>query len=77
VPVDGAWTLNQDDMIEVLRQIRPKIVIPMHIFTQATLDKFLTKIADFYAVRPVASRTLVLSRSELPGEAQVVVLPGR
>jgi len=77
VPVDGAWTLNQDDMIEVLRQIRPKIVIPMHIFTQATLDKFLTKIADFYAVRPATSRTLVFSRSELPGEAQIVVLPGR
>ena len=77
VPVDGAWTLNQDDMIEVLRQIRPKIVIPMHIFTQATLDKFLTKIADFYAVLPATSRTLVLSRSKLPGEAQVVVLPGR
>jgi len=77
VPVDGAWTLNQDDMIEVLRQIQPKIVIPMHIFTQTTLDKFLTKIADFYAVRRVDSRTLVLSRSELPREAQVVVLPGR
>ena len=77
VPVDGAWTLSQDDMIEVLRQIRPKIIIPMHIFTQATLDKFLTKIAGLYSVRSAASRTLVLARSELPGETQVVVLPGR
>ena len=77
VPVDGVWTLNQDDMIEVLRQIGPKIIIPMHIFTQATLDKFLTKIGDLYAVRPAASRTLVLTRSELPSEAQIVVLPGR
>jgi L-ascorbate metabolism protein UlaG (beta-lactamase superfamily) len=77
VPVDGVWTLNQDEMIEVLRQIDPKIIIPMHIFTQATLDKFLTKIGDLYAVRPTASRTLVLTRSELPSEAQIVVLPGR
>jgi L-ascorbate metabolism protein UlaG (beta-lactamase superfamily) len=77
VPVDGVWTLNQDEMIEVLRQIEPKIIIPMHIFTQATLDKFLTKIGDLYAVRPAASRTLVLTRSELPSEAQIVVLPGR
>jgi L-ascorbate metabolism protein UlaG (beta-lactamase superfamily) len=37
VPVDGVWTLNQEDMIEVLQQIRPKLVIPMHIFTRATL----------------------------------------
>jgi L-ascorbate metabolism protein UlaG (beta-lactamase superfamily) len=77
VPVDGAWTLNQDEMIEVLRQIKPKIVIPMHIFTQATLDKFLTKIGDFYAVRSASSRTLVLTRSGLPTDPEVVVLPGR
>jgi L-ascorbate metabolism protein UlaG (beta-lactamase superfamily) len=77
VPVDGVWTLNQDDMIEVLRQIGPKIIIPMHIFTQATLEKFLTKVGDLYAVRPAASRTLVLTRSELPSKAQVVILPGR
>jgi L-ascorbate metabolism protein UlaG (beta-lactamase superfamily) len=77
VPVDGAWTLNQDEMIEVLGQIKPKVVIPMHIFTQATLDKFLTKIGDFYAVRSASSRTLVLTRSGLPTSAEVVVLPGR
>lgn len=77
VPVDGAWTLNQDEMIDVLRQIQPKIIIPMHIFTQATLDKFLTKIGNFYAVRHAPSPTFVLARSELPDETQVVVLPGR
>jgi L-ascorbate metabolism protein UlaG (beta-lactamase superfamily) len=77
VPVDGAWTLNQDDVIEVLRQIQPKIVIPMHIFTQTTPDKFLTKITGLYFVRSAASRTLVVARSELPGEAQVMVLAGR
>jgi L-ascorbate metabolism protein UlaG (beta-lactamase superfamily) len=76
VPVDGAWTLNQDDMIGVLQQIKPKIIIPMHIFTQATLDKFLTKIGDLYAVRHATSRTMVLTRSELPTSAEVVVLPG-
>ena len=77
VPVDGAWTLNQDDMIEALREIKPKIIIPMHIFTQATLDKFLTKIGDLYVVRHATDRTLVLARSELPSETQIVVLPGR
>jgi L-ascorbate metabolism protein UlaG (beta-lactamase superfamily) len=75
VPVDGAWTLNQDDMIGVLQQIAPKIVIPMHIFTQATLDKFLTKIGGLYSVRRATSRTMLLTRSELPAGAEVVVLP--
>jgi hypothetical protein len=49
----------------------------MHIFTQATLDKFLIKIGDFYAVRHAAAPTVVLTRSELPGEPEIVVLPGR
>lgn len=77
VPVDGAWTLNQQDMIEVLQQIKPKIIIPMHIFTEATLDKFLTKIGDLYAVRRASGRTLVLTRAGLPDPAEIVVLPGR
>ncbi len=66
-------------MIEVLRQIKPKIIIPMHIFTQATLDKFLTRIGDSYAVRHAEAPTVVLiiTRSELPAEPEVMVLPGR
>jgi L-ascorbate metabolism protein UlaG (beta-lactamase superfamily) len=77
VPIDGVWTLNQDEMIEVLRQIQPKIIIPMHIFTRATLDKFLTRIGDSYAVRHAEAPTVALTRSELPAEPEIMVLPGR
>src|ERR1700737_5012187 len=76
VPVDGVWTLNQDDMIEVLRQIKPKIIIPMHIFTQEILDKFLKKMGVFYVVQRGERRTLVLTRSALPAEPEIMVLPG-
>ena len=76
VPIDGVWTLNQDDMIEVLGQIKPKIVIPMHIFTPATLDKFLTKIAGLYAVQHAEGRTIDLTRSGLPERAEILVIPG-
>jgi L-ascorbate metabolism protein UlaG (beta-lactamase superfamily) len=75
-PVDGVWTLNQEDMIEVLQQIKPKIIIPMHIFTRATLDKFLARIGGLYAIRNATDRTVVLSRAELPERAEVLVLPG-
>jgi L-ascorbate metabolism protein UlaG (beta-lactamase superfamily) len=75
-PIDGMWTLNQEDMIAVLQQIKPKIVLPMHIFTRATLDKFLTRIGDLFAVRNASSHTVVLSRSELPEKPEIVVLHG-
>ena len=77
VPVDGAWTLNQDDMIAVLQQIRPKIAIPMHVFSQATLDKFLARAAEFYTVRRAEEPAIVLSRAGLPAVPEVLVLPGR
>jgi L-ascorbate metabolism protein UlaG (beta-lactamase superfamily) len=77
VPVDGAWTLNQDDMIAVLQQIKPKIAIPMHVFTQATLDKFLARAAEFCTVRRAAEPAVVLSRAGLPASPEVLVLPGR
>lgn len=75
-PVDGVWTLNREDMIEVLPQIKPKIMLPMHIFTRAILDKFLTRIAGLYRVENAASSTVVLSRSEMPEMTEILVLPG-
>ena len=76
VPVDGTYTLNQEEMIEVLRQIGPKLVIPMHIFTQASLERFLARASGFYAVRREPSPTLLFSRAELPETPSIVVLAG-
>ena len=63
-------------MIEVLRQIGPKLVIPMHIFSQASLERFLSRADGFYAVRRETAPTLVLSRAELPETPSILVLPG-
>ena len=77
VPVDGAWTLGQDEMIGVLRQIKPKVVLPMHVFTQATLDRFLARGGEFYGVRRETEPVLKLSRADLPAIPEIRVLPGR
>ena len=77
VPVDGALTLNQEDMIAVLQQIKPRIVIPMHVFTQARLDSFLARAEAHYRVRQMAEPRLLLSRADLPAEPEILVLPGR
>jgi len=75
VPIDGVWTLNQEEMIEVLQQIKPKIVIPMHIFSRATLEKFLTRIGDLYTVRHAPSSAIRLARSQLPEKPELIVVP--
>jgi L-ascorbate metabolism protein UlaG (beta-lactamase superfamily) len=77
VPIDGSYTLNQEEMIEVLRQIGSKLVIPMHIFTQASLERFLARAAGFFAVRRDIGTTVVLSRTELSATPEILVLAGR
>lgn len=82
VPVDGAYTLNVAQMIEVMDQIRAPLVIPMHYFTTDGLDRFLARIQAKvdgvrYAIQFNDSATIVLSRSMLPDPPEVRVLPGR
>jgi L-ascorbate metabolism protein UlaG (beta-lactamase superfamily) len=77
VPVDGAYTLNQEEMVEVLRQIGPKLVLPMHIFGRTTLDRFLARLGEHYKVRWADEPRIVLTRETLPPQPELVVLPGR
>jgi L-ascorbate metabolism protein UlaG (beta-lactamase superfamily) len=77
VPVDGAYTLNQEDMVKVLRQIGPKLVLPMHIFGQTTLDRFLARLGEHYRVRRADEPKIMLTRASLPAQPELIVLPGR
>lgn len=75
-PIDGAFTLNQVDVIEVIDSIHPRIVIPMHYFGQAVLDRFVKRIGDRYEVHYSDLAAIPLQRSMLPEKTQVWVLPG-
>ena len=77
VPVDGALTLNQEEMIGVLQQIKPKIAIPMHVFSEARLDRFLARAGEHYQVRRMAEPRILLARADLPAMPEILVLPGR
>ncbi len=75
-PIDGAFTLSQVDMMEVIEAIHPRLVIPMHYFGQAVLDRFIKRVSDRYEVHYGDSAAIPLRRSELPARTEVWVLPG-
>jgi L-ascorbate metabolism protein UlaG (beta-lactamase superfamily) len=75
VPVDGAWTMSQEEMAQVVRQIGAPVVIPMHYFGRSVLGRFLALVQGEYAVETRETPELVLSRATLPRKT-VVVLPG-
>lgn len=77
VPVDGSYTLDLPGMMEVLRDIRAPLIIPMHYFSRSTLERFLVRAREQFEVTETDSPSLVLSRATLPTRQEVRVLPGR
>lgn len=75
-PVDGSRTLSTDDMIDVLRNIQAPLVVPMHFFGMATLDRFLAKMQEYYDVERTGARSITVSRESLPKIPTVMVLSG-
>jgi L-ascorbate metabolism protein UlaG (beta-lactamase superfamily) len=77
VPVDGTFTLNVDGMVEVLKQINAPLAIPMHVFGQGTLERFLEAMGTIYETERSLTPTVVVSRATLPAKPKMLVLPGR
>ena len=73
-PIDGAWTMAQGLMAEVVGQIRPAIVIPMHYTAGGLTERFARLIAGRYETVYSDSPTLTVSRRNLPW-GKMVVLP--
>ncbi|HLT77367.1 MAG TPA: MBL fold metallo-hydrolase [Ferrovibrio sp.] len=76
VPVDGGFTLNIVEMQEVVAQLQAPLVIPMHYFSEATLERFLARMRDSHEIRLNDSATVVVSRATLPKQRTLLVLPG-
>jgi len=49
----------------------------MHIFSEATLERFLARAAEHYKLRRADKPRIVLTRAEMPAEPEILVLPGR
>lgn len=74
-PVDGAYTLGQRDMMEVIDQVKAPLTIPMHFFTPRVLEHFLALASDRYPVRRAAGSSVTLSRAMLPKTPTILVVP--
>jgi L-ascorbate metabolism protein UlaG (beta-lactamase superfamily) len=77
VPVDGSATLDLEGMFEVLTAIKAPLMVPMHYFSAYTLQRFLTRARQTWAVEMSAVPSFVMSKTTLPTSPKVLVLPGR
>jgi L-ascorbate metabolism protein UlaG (beta-lactamase superfamily) len=76
VPVDGSYTLDLEGMIEVLRALKARLMIPMHYFRAATLDRFLSRVRQDWEVEISAVPSVILAKNTLPAKPKLLVLPG-
>lgn len=76
IPVGGVYTINTEDAIEVINQIEPRIVIPMHYKVEG-LNIELDKIDKFAKEMGNGKRVpkLVIKKKDLPsGETEVIIM---
>lgn len=76
VPVDGSYTIAQASMINVIKLLRARIVLPMHYFGPTTLRRFLDGLGEEFDVEISPTPEIILSEATLPSAPKVLVLPG-
>ena len=74
--VDGNLTLDLDGMVEVLHSLKAPLIIPMHIFSSFTLNRFLDRMRQDFEVESSPTPQVVISKTTLPTKPKVLVLPG-
>lgn len=76
-PVDGGLTLDLPTMTRVLQRLRSSVVIPMHWFGEASLQRFVVGMSGEFAIVEHPEAHLDLSLHGLPQRPTVVVLRPR
>ena len=76
-PIDGIYTMSQEEMALVVQQIRPRIVIPMHYFGSHAIARFASLIGEEWALYEEASSRITLSRLNLQKNQLIWLHPGR
>lgn len=77
IPVGGVYTIDAKEAVQLVNQLEPKIVIPMHYKTKdlsfelEPLDNFLAEIGE-REVKPV--KGLKITKASLPEEREVAWL---
>ncbi len=76
VPVGGKYTLDAKKAVEVIHQIEPRIIIPMHYKVSGLkididgVDKFIKEIG----MKPTEEEKLKINKKDLPSEDMELII---
>ncbi|MGB7241392.1 MAG: MBL fold metallo-hydrolase [Sulfitobacter sp.] len=72
--VDGGYTVDLPTMMRILKRLKSSVVIPMHWFSDLTLDTFLAGMRDEFAIVQDIGPSLDISLDRLPSRPTIMVL---
>jgi L-ascorbate metabolism protein UlaG (beta-lactamase superfamily) len=76
-PIDGAYTMGVPLMAEVIQQLEPKLVLPMHYWGRSQLDRFMGLIAPLNPEFIMPDRhTIEITKEDLPDKLTVIAVAG-
>jgi L-ascorbate metabolism protein UlaG (beta-lactamase superfamily) len=77
IMVDGGYSLGHRDAVALIEQIHPRIILPMHYFSQQNLARFLSFLREKdHLIELRDTPTVEISRASLPSQPTVIALPG-
>ena len=74
VPIDAMTNLGFEDILKVIDQVKPPIVIPMHYDVPHQAELFAAFAHEHYPVRRISQAQLTLHRNMLPKSTEVFIL---
>lgn len=75
VPIDGSFTMGTPFMVDVIKQIDPKIVLPMHYWGKYQLDRFMGLMAPLEPDFLWPDRQVIdVSKDDLPSKLTVIAV---
>jgi L-ascorbate metabolism protein UlaG (beta-lactamase superfamily) len=74
IPIDAMTNLGFDDIIKVVDQVKPPIVIPMHYDVARQAELFSAFAKEHYPIKQLGQSQLTLSRAMLPKATEIYVL---
>ena len=74
IPIDAMTNLGFDDIVKVVEQVKPPIVIPMHYDVARQGELFAVFAKEHYPIRKIADSQLTLHRAMLPKATEIFVL---
>ncbi len=76
VPVDGGMTLPVENMMNVLKELQVRVILPMHARFAGSLERFVAVAAREFKVQRLTEDTMIVSTDMLPPEPTVFLMPG-